>query len=374
MRGNDTTPGFPGRELQKTLFLRRPLFAISIAFLAIFQGCDIPTDAPEWDQRWKVPAEETEFGVEELLPAGVTISPDGSTFSVQVTPISFSRTLGTLCPACELLDGLVAPKPPFTAAFQSQVELPADVEGVQVHETEIRVTARNQFSFDPLRPGGGATGTITLSLFDGHAGGALLDSEVLDGDTIGIEPGTSRSTILSFSGHLDGPLLIRVEVDSPAGDPVLLNPSDGFQVELSVPILRVAAATVQVAGREVTLAESGLDVDGLDDSVVDRILSGTLETEVRNPWKVGASFTIWIRGTGPEVTKAFSIPGGEMSTSRIGFTREELRSFLGQPDVTLGGSGIVASGAPPVTLVPGQLLTLDNVFDILIRLGGEGPQ
>ena len=344
---------------------------LALALLVGLAACDVPTELPEWDQRWIVPADETTVQVEELLPDGVTAPPGSGTFSVDVEPVSFQESLGDLCAVCGPLNGQVVPKPAFEGSFLESASFPEDVLESQVAEGRARIVATNGFSFDPLRPGDGATGTITLSLYEGGTGGRLLDRVVLDGAAESLSPGTSLTQDLEFSGTVRTPLVADVAVSSPAGDPVTMDVSEMLTVEASVLILEISSALVDVAGRELTLDETDLEVEDLDETVVDRVQSGAFNLEVGNPWSIGATFSVTIQGPGPTVAKEFSIPAGPTSSVRVEFTQSELRSFLGEPNVFLRGTGVVAGGGGPVTLAPGEELSLDTELDLVIRVGGE---
>jgi hypothetical protein len=49
------------------------------------------------------------------------------------------------------------------------------------------------------------------------------------------------------------------------------------------------------------------------------------------------------------------------------YTGDELRSFLGQPDVQFSGSGTVSGGS--VTVSPSQRMTLKATLDFTIQIG-----
>jgi hypothetical protein len=100
---------------------RPPLLLAGSLALALTSGCDYPTDLPALDTRWVVPTEETRFGVDELLPGSVSLTPDLSAFVVDFDPVTFAESLGTLCAACALANGQNVPKPPFLGQFSSAV-------------------------------------------------------------------------------------------------------------------------------------------------------------------------------------------------------------------------------------------------------------
>ncbi len=67
-------------------------------------------------------------------------------------------------------------------------------------------------------------------------------------------------------------------------------------------------------------------------------------------------------------SKSFSIAGSGPSTVELSYSGDELRSFLGQPDITFSGSG-TATGVG-VTITPGQELTIEATLDMTIEIGG----
>lgn len=317
---------------------------LALSIMGSLWGCDIPTDAPEWEQRWIVPADETTVDVETLLPDGVTVIPGGSAFSVSVDPVSFDETLGNLCADCPAVNGMVAPKPAFESSIQESAALPDDVAEATVQKGELVVMATNGFAFDPLRPAAGVTGTLTMSLYDQPAAGILLDQIIVDGATE------------SF----------------PAGDPVTIDITERLTVDALVQALEISSAVIDVSDREFTMDDTDLDLEGVDETVVDHVISGALDLEIQNPWSIGATFSVTIQGPNTNISKGFNIPPGATSTALVEFSQSELRSFLGQPNVVLGGHDLVDVGAGQVALSPGQVLTLESKLDLVIRIGGGG--
>lgn len=351
-------------------FLKPITNLLALSLLGGLWGCDIPTEAPEWDQRWIVPADETTVDVESLLPDGVTITPNGSAFSVSVDPVSFDESLGNLCTECQALDGLVAPKPAFESSFQETATLPDEVSEATVQDGRVLVFSTNRFAFDPLRPAAGVNGTLTISLYDQSVTGTLLDQVIWDGATDAWDPGWTRVTTLEFSGSIGGALVVVVAVNSPTGDPVTIDISERLEVDARVETLEISSALIDVSGQEFTMDDTDLELEDIDETLVDHVMSGALEMVIQNPWSIGASFSITIRSPTTNISKGFSIAPGANSTARVEFSQAELRSFLGQPNVVLGGSGLVAPSAGQVTLTPGQVLTLESKLDLVVRVGG----
>ncbi len=359
-------PRSPGQGLFLSLLLSAPLLT----------SCDLPTESPQWEQRWILPADEFSLEVEEILPDHVGITPDGTAFLVDVDPVVFQTTLGSLCALCAPLEGQFVPKPPFQGDFHHTISFPDEVESVVVRQGEVLVVATNNLGFDPIRPPGGQRGSLTLTLRDGGPGGRVLDQETWNGTTASFPPGGTLSGTFTFTGPVGSSLHALVTVDSPAGGldagsrvPVRLQ--DQLQVSATAPPLEVTSATVEVAGRVFDMEGQELDVGDVDQELVDRVVSGALELEITNPWGVGAGFTLVIDGpeVGVAVTRTIAIPPGPSSTVRVEFSQDDLRSFLGKEGVTLGGQGTVSSSAGSVTATPSQLLLLDAKLDLILRIG-----
>lgn len=348
------------------------LFAVAGTLVA----CDLPTEAPQWEQRWVIPGDDTFVGVEELLPDRVSLTSNGTGFTVAVDPVSFQESLGSLCAPCVPLGGQTVPKPAFQGTFSETVSLPEGVQSAQVREGTVRVVARNGMSFDPLRPPGGATGTATLTLRDGSPTGTVLDEVILDGADTSFGPGETLTRTLSYAGPVTSDLAVTVSVDSPAGglqppDWIHVSLTDELEVTATPEVLEVTSAVVTVAGRTFDLVDMALDVGDLDREVVDRVTSGAFDLEISNPWALGASVTLTISGptlAGP-IVKVVSVPAEPTSTVRVEFSESELQTFLGEPDVTLSGAGTVANDAGLVTVSPDQVLTVNARFDLILRVG-----
>lgn len=348
----------------------RPGFVTLLALALGASACDLPTAAPEWDQQWIVPAEETTVEVSEFLPDNVTLAAEGSAFSIQVDPIAFSESLGGLCAAC--VNGGPVPKPAFQETFQEVFTLPSDVSSATVSQGSITVSIFNGFGFDPIQPGGATDGTITLRLYDGPAVGIPLDSVLIDGATEALAPGsTVMKTLDIVSATVGTTLTVELLVDSPAGADVMIDTAELLQVTAIPGEILVSSATVNVANQDVSFDQENLDVEDIDQEVVDHIRSGAFVFEIQNPFGIGVLFTITISGDGfSDIVKTLEVTGAATDTVRIEFSQAELKSFMGQPNVTLSGEGTVSGTAGAITVSPGQVLTIDSKLDIVLIIGG----
>ena len=334
-------------------------------------ACDIPTELPELESRWIVPAEETRFGVAELLPGAVTLAPDNAAFIVDFDPIMFSQTLGSICAACVAADGLTVPKPAFVGGFSSTIGFPAEVTAVNIVGGSVQIEVTNGFNFDPIRPASGVFGSLELTLTD-DADGDVIGSLTIDGEDQAFAPSsTIMTSIVLGATSVEGGIETTILVDSPAGDPVTVDASSLLSVDATPMDVRVASVEIDVANQSVDLDPVDLDLEDLDTDLIERVESGSFILDVVNPFAVAADFDLQI--SGPTITtiqKSASIGPEAESSVIITFSGAEIRSFLGQPNVVLTGGAVVDSGAGTIVVNPGQELVLEAALDLGIRSGG----
>jgi hypothetical protein len=320
-------------------------------------ACDIPTDVPILEQRWVIPVEESSLGVDELLPSGVSVA--GNNFSVSVDPVSAGESLGALCPSCLDSGGLSVPVPPFSGSFSSSSSLPADVVGAVISGATVQIVVQNGFAFDPLAGGG----TVTVTLNDGP-GGRQLGQVVLHGTTDALPGGATTSRALTIApGSVGTSLVATAAVTTTGGQLAPLDRSHRISVTATTTSMLLSSATVNVSGRAVQIDPVDLDVEGIDGAVTDRIQSGSLLLDIVNPFGVSVTGNVVIGS----VTKSFTVPASGTSRVTLGYSGDELRSFLGKPNVTFTGSGTASGGN--VTITPAQTMTLKATLDITIRIG-----
>jgi hypothetical protein len=335
-----------------------------------FSSCSIPSDAPIWDTRWGVPAEGVSVQVSEILPDRMTVTPDGTAFAVEVDPFAFSQTLADACPPCDALDGQTGPKPAFVTSLDGLGELPAKVLSVDVDHVLVRVSITNGLSFDPLRPGAGNQGTMMLRAYNGGPESELLAEIEVDGADQGFVPGSTlvlEVTVQEIT--VDEAVRVVLSIDSPAGDTVLLDSSGSIDVLVVTDVVRVSSARIEVAGETFAADPVELDVGDIEQSLVDRIQSGALDILVENPFGVAGSFLARIGGPFPDIVKSMTFTEEPASVTRVEFSQEELRTFLGQSGVILSGTGTVSPAATPIQVTPGDSLRIESRLDITLRIG-----
>ena len=140
---------------------------------------------------------------------------------------------------------------------------------------------------------------------------------------------------------------------------------------LANPIL-VSSATLDVDGLAVNLDPTNLDVGDIDNSITDRIISGSLILNIQNPFGVEvANLTLDISGPFPlsPIQKGpITIGSGPTSSVTVTYTAAELRSFLGQATALVSGGGTVVSPGVPATVTPTQEVVIEASLDIVLEI------
>ncbi len=331
---------------------KHKLFGISCCLILL--GCDIPTALPILEQRWILPLEQAKVGVEELLPAGVSVS-DG-VLEVSIDTITTNSSLDSLCAACAALNGSTAAVPAFTSSFNGSVNLLANMSSVEISSGSVQVVVTNGLSFDPLAGGG----SIEATILDGD-GGLQLAQLIFSG---ALAPGATVTRSISIgNSNVGNEVFSVIKVTSPGGQIAPINTSEQLSVATTGSALIMGSATVSLEGHAVEVDIVKLDLDHIGPEIIERIVNGSLILEVTNPFGVSLSGNINIGPT----SKSFSISEDGRSTTTISYTRNELTSFLGEKGVTLSLSG-TANGTS-ITLSSHQELTLEGTIDCLIRIG-----
>ena len=323
----------------------------------ILAACEYPTEPPILEQRWVVPIEETTLSVDELLPTGVAVI--GNDFSVSIDPFVTAQTLAGICAACAALNGYTVPAPAFTFSFGTSENLPADVSAAMISSASVEIRIANGFSFDPIAGGG----TLRVTLSDGQ-GGPELGQVLVDGATEAMTPGgTLTRTIPISSASIGSTFYASVDLVSVGGQVALIDTSDQITVTATTTSLLLSSVTVSVSNQSVNLDPVELDVGDVDDELTDRIQRGGVMLAVVNPFGVSVAGTLTIGPT----TKTYSIPSDATSTVIIDYTGDELRSILGQDDITLAGSGTVSGGT--ITVSPNDEMLVTASIDMTLLIG-----
>jgi hypothetical protein len=346
--------------------LERPVLLIVLAALS---GCDVPTELPIFDVRWVVPIEETSISVDELLPAtGVIIS--GGNFVVDADTVFLNETLGSLCAACVDSGGFAVPKPVFDTVFTQTGNLATDVVSVQLVSGSISLAIQNDLGFDPIRPAAGSPGTMTVTIYDVDASGRQLSQVTLDGAVLtdSLPDGALTTIPLNFApGTVSSTIFAEIDLDSPAGDAVVINPNNRLDITVAQGPFSVSSATLDVDSLSVDLDPTNLDVQDIDTSITDRILTGSLILDIQNPFGVGVDLTVDISGLAfTTISKGVTVSSLGTSSVSILYTAAELQRFLGQANVLVSGSGTVLGGQAMVT--PTDEVVIEATLDIELEI------
>lgn len=332
-------------------------------------GCDLPTTLPEWESTWEIPGDSVRMEMSGLLPAGITEEGD-STFVVSPPSFVVRAALSDLCPPCAALGGIVLPKPAITASFQDQGDLPDDVLGVTLRSGSVDFLVTNGLGFDPMRPGGPATGSLRLLLRSDPDGRVLADT-LLPGSTHALPPGGSLLVTLPLlPGEVGSRVVGQVTLNSPAGNPAPIRGRDSFQVEVIPGVLRVSEARVDGRGRALDPTSVELGAEEIEGSVLDRMKGGRLRLNIDNPFGVGAELTVRLEAPGEQpVQRALQVaPGG--GVVMLDYSGAELRRFLGREGARWTVGGVVDPEAGPVTMRPGAAAVVRGSFLLTLTLGG----
>ena len=333
------------------------MVSTAVAGCLLFSGCEVPTDPPILEQRWIVPIEETTLSVDQLLPAGVSVS--GNSFSVSMDPFSTGQTLGAACGACAALNGLTAPAPAFSTSFDTSENLPADVTAATISSASIEIQIANGFSFDPIAGGG----SLTVTISDGPSG-AELGQIIVDGATESLTAGATLMRTMSIgSASVGTAFFASVAIVSVGGQVALIDTSDQVTVTATITSLLVTSATVNVSSQSVEFDPEPLDVENIDTQLIDRIQVASLLLDIVNPFGISVAGTINIGPT----SKTLTIGSGATSSTSISYTNAELRMWLGQPNINFSGSGTASGGS--ITVSPGDEMTIQVTLDATIQIG-----
>jgi hypothetical protein len=352
-------------------------------------ACDvyaIATDPfPGLVQTWNLPVTETSISVASLLPTGVAIystpastPPDSSAFSVTMPAIAYNQPLAPNCAACLLINGTTAPKPAFNIGNGngSRALLPANVVSATVLGASITYTIVNGLSFDPIRvnpsnPTGLQQGQLDIII---RSNSEVLAMQTLRGDTATLPAGSTFSRTISLAtGIVRDSINVDVLVNSPAGEPVLMDASRSIAVSATVTGLRVGAVTINVPTASLNSGTpEQVDIGELDESFTERAIGGGLELTVTNPFAVAGNMNVTFTPTpGPAISKTATL-NAVTTPQRLSITLDSLeisRILKSNPSPTLSMGGSVSAPAP-ITVTPKQVIAMSNRIVLKIRAFG----
>jgi hypothetical protein len=336
--------------------------------LVALVSCDLPTAAPIYDTLWEVPGKSTSISVNTLLPSGVQVTPDGSAFQVNVSPssVTVGRSLGQDCSACAILNGMTAPKPPFSGSGNAAVALPSGLVSATLVRDTLALTITNGYNFDPLRPSATARGYLLVNV---KSGSTTIGRDSIDGAVTPLAANATLQRKVPLSGTINGANGIQVvtTINSPAGDPVVIDVSRTIAVSGSVGGFFVSSAQVSVANQPVTASPSDLDLSNIDSTITKRVGGGSLLLKVDNPFNVAGNLSVTFTGASMPIQKSLTLAGGT-TTPAIPFSKDELAAMFGRK-VSVGFNGSV-NGAT-VVVAPNQVVSVSSRLQVALTVGGK---
>jgi hypothetical protein len=345
--------------------IRRGTFLLAAIGLA---ACDFPTEAPSWEQTWVVPAEGVVVSVAELLPAAVTLNPEGTAFRASLSPIQISTSLEEMCPACVAFEGMVAPKPEFSEVLGASSSLPAELVAAVLAGGALDVALSHTFSFDPLRPSadpGSQRGHIVIAV---TSNGAIVARDSISGHDRAFPSGLALGTSLAIAPvTVTNTMDLEIRIYSPAGDDTQIRTADTLGVSMAATVLSISEATIQATQLELTPTTTSMNFD-LDEEMIERVQRGALRLEVHNPFQMTGSLSLRFQMGQGAVERSMTVQPGTFSR-RIEFSGPELRDILGAGDVDLIASGTIEASGGTLTLTPTQEMVLNASFELVILVG-----
>lgn len=336
--------------------------------LVLFAGCDIPTALPIYETSWSVPAKTTTISVNSFLPANqVVATADNSAFLVTLSPSSttITRSLRQDCSLCAAANGLSMPKPPFSGGGSASFGFPGNLAGATLLHDTLTVTISNGFNFDPLRPGAGAYGYLILSVLNGPT---VVGRDSADGATTGLPASGTLVRKIPLSGSLSAAsgLQVSMQINSPTGDPIVIDASRSISVTGSTGPVLVSSARVNLINQNVTASPSTIDLGGVDSSITRRVSGATLEMTVDNPFDVAGTLDITLHGASP-IRKSIVLTAGITKPSMT-FSQDEIQDLLGH-NIAMTVAGTVSGSN--VAVQPGQTVSVSSRLVLTLNVGGK---
>lgn len=339
-----------------------------LAALAV-AACDVPTAPPMWEQTWAVEGEDIVLGAAELLPAGVTVSPDGTEFQAQTGSAGISATLGEMCPTCG--DQVTTPKPAFTHTIALTAALPAALISASATGEAFAVELAHNLGFDPLRPSSAAGAERGFIVIEVTSGGALVGRDSISGDDTAFGSSNVLTPVVPIQPvNVTNVLDIDVLVYSPAGDSAFLQSSDTLGIQLLPSNVTASEVTVEAAALTVDAPAAQLSLAGVDSAMVSRVQSGALRLNVANPFDLTGTLDVRFEMGTESIQKSLTLSTGTYSTS-IDFTGAEIRTLLATGDVPVTAAGTLSAADGALTLRPTDVLVMESLLELVILVGGS---
>jgi hypothetical protein len=352
-----------------------------VLILAAIAACDVPTALPNWDMTWDFPASGATISVNSFLPNGVTLTPTGSAFQTNLNPVTITRTLAQDCPQCA--PNVAAPKPGYTSTTTGNATfLPANVTSATLVSDTVYVSMVNRYQFDPLNPGGGATGTMAFTV---SSGATVLGTLTLSGPTNTIPTGGATTTAkIPVSGIVTSAgVSLRVDVTSPQGSTITLTAPAGQQFTYTVRIGGSATGPLIASSANLSLTNQGVRPNPSDFSFdfgsADKADSALMFVTVNNPLNLSGTLIINFLGCGDGngnfsdgcptfsnlVSRSIPLTSGTASAT-FRFGSPGAKALLNAKQVSFGGQ---LSGT--VTVTPTTAFSFTSRIQLTTHTGSQ---
>lgn len=331
---------------------------------------DFPSEPPKFEELFVVRAVDLYIGAADLAPDLIAVNSDSSAFVLVSDSTTFSATLAQMCGACVAANGTTISKPAFNYTFNSTVPKPADLVSAQITGGSITLFLMNNLGFDPIRPSASPTaqrGTMTVTL---RRGPTAVATYTMNGATIDFPHGIQRTVNVPLSAFVfDQALTAEVNINSPAGDPVLINTSNSVTIIAGPVRTNIGQITLNVASQ--TFGDTNeLDLSDMDTDLGDRIQGGGIRLRFENPFNVTGAFNLVITGPGVSITRSITMTANATSANRVSLTADEIRSLLGKVlEVQVNGSFSAPGGQ--LTVTPAQVAIISTDLELAIQPIGD---
>lgn len=366
-----------------TLSIPRRLHGVALlATLTGIAACDIPSEAPIFQQTWIVPTDSATIGVTTLLPSGVSVTAGATpSFAVTTPATVVNTTLGAICsqPACQSATTVNAPTPAFTSPaglLGSTVNLPTGVTGVTVTGGTLNVVVTNNLGFDPLRPNGVSTAPYGQIIVAVSSGTVARTDTIRGSPTQGVPNATATTLSVNLpTGVYAGSVSIALSLVVPAGSSANLNRNNSFALTSTLQNFGVSQATVVVNNVAVNTAPTSFSLSDVD--LGEQVQAGAVLLDIANPFTASAALNLLLaapaQGGGPAVniSKPITIPAQPNSSVTVNLNQAELRSLLGKSGVSIRVTGnATGTGAGNSTSVlPTSQIVLRTRLQLVLNVG-----
>jgi hypothetical protein len=360
--------------------MRQRVAALVLAAM-LAAACDVPTSIPNWDMTWDFPASSAKVSVNSFLPNGVTLTPNGAAFQANVATMTITRTLAQDCPACAT--GVSTPKPSYSATTTGgPVTLPAGMTSATLVADTVYVTMVNRYQFDPINPGAGATGTMTLTV---TSGATVLGTLNLSGPTNTIPAnGATTTAKIPVSGTVSSTgVSLRVDVTSPQGSTITLTNTGSQQFTYTARAGATAQGPITASSASLSLTNQQVRPSPSDFSFnfgsADRADSAIVFVTITNPLSVSGTLNVNFLGCGdgngnffdscPNLTtlvsRSVQVTAGTTSAT-FKFGAPGAKALLNAKQISFGGT---LSGTATVT--PSQAITVADRVQLTMHTGSQ---